>query len=483
MTEDFKIIGEWFLPSNPNDRVHGTLNFSRNEGASLELYGSLKSNHSLHEFANQELILGLSSKSKLITLYKCHMTKSGGATLVQGQESGKITLTYSIMYTLVGLHVNSPDELMFDHISSEIFNLGEWVGISGFINSMPDFEKIQRNEISVEYKLPEPIEFVIDKHSKGKFSFVANHPGFSRYQKNISIKQGVHFQVDTEPEKSVEDLLSYVFNFQNLLVLALYRSTYPMSISLRGERHKKELVGREPIRKKIELHISTSNIKANEEPLFDFEMLFSYKQIKDQFPQIIKNWFAKYELLKPAFNLLFEQFYNGNRFSENTFLNLAQSAETFHARIHNHTKIPKGEYQAMKEEILKSAPEVYHKWLKDQFNFGNNLNLHTRLSELTEKYSNDFLDRIITDKDEFVKQVKHSRNYYTHYSNDGKKKALKGGDLFYLSERLKILLVWAFLVEVGFDNELLSSCIDNVKWSKFNHLANWREGSEKIVTL
>ena len=83
--------------------------------------------------------------------------------------------------------------------------------------------------------------------------------------------------------------------------------------------------------------------------------------------------------------------YTKNRFNENTFLNLAQSAETFHARIHNHTKIPKEEYKIMKEEILKLTPSKYHKWLKDQFNFGNNLNLHSRLEELTKKYTNEIL--------------------------------------------------------------------------------------------
>ncbi len=479
MKDDFKIIGEWFLPSNPENRVHGTMSFIRSEGATLELYGSLTSDNFLPEFIGQELILGLSSESKQITLYKCLMTKSGGATLVQGRESGKSSVIYSIMYSFIGLHVNSPDELKFDHISSEIFNLDEWVGISGFVNLRPDLEKMKRHEISVEYKLPEPIEFKIDKESTGRFNFTANQPGLSRYQKSISIKQKVQFQVDTKSEKNIEELLSYVFSFQNFLILALYRSTYPLSIVLKGERHKEEFRDGKSVRKNIELYFSSSNIKENEKPRFDLEMIFSYRRIKEKFSQIIQNWFSKYELLEPAFNLLFEQFYNGNRFNVNTFLNLAQSAETFHARIHNHTKIPRDEYKIMKEEILKLTPSKYHGWLKDQFNFGNNLNLHSRLSEITEKYSNNILNRIIPDKKLFVKQVKHSRNYYTHYSSNGKKNALKGGDLFFLSERLKILLVCSFLMEIGFSKEELSNFLDNVKWTMFNHLVNWRDVNEE----
>lgn len=475
MDNNNKIIGEWFLPASPNERVHGTLYINRNDRLSLELYGSLTSDNFFSELVDQELILGLSSKSEQITLYNCLMRNSGGATLIQGRESGKPSVIYTITFALIGIHADSSTELMFDHISSEIFNLDEWVGISGFINLKPDFEKLHNHEISVEYKLPEPIVFKIDNQSTGKFNFVANHPGLSRYQKSVSINQRVQFQVDTKSEMNIKSLLSYLFRFQNFLILALYRSTYPLSVTLRGERHKEELPDRKSYRKNIELYFSPSNYKEYEKPQYDRDMLFSYRLIQEKFPHIIKEWFAKYELLKPAFNLLFEQFYNGNRFNENTFLNLAQSAETFHARIHNHTKIPKEEYKKMREEIIKLTPSKYHKWLKDQFKFGNNLNLHSRLEELTKKYTNEILDKVIPVKDLFIKQVKHSRNYYTHYSSDGKKKALKGSDLFYLSERLKILLVCAFLMEVGFNKELLTTCLDNIKWRKFNHLANWRD--------
>jgi len=128
----------------------------------------------------------------------------------------------------------------------------------------------------------------------------------------------------------------------------------------------------------------------------------------------------------------------------------------------------------MKEEILKVTSKEYHGWLNDQFKFGNNLYLHSRLSELVSKYSNRIIDKIITDKELFIKQVKHSRNYYTHFSEKGKKNALKGQELFFLSEKLKVLLVCAILMEVGFTKEKLTKLLDNIKWKNFNHIADWK---------
>ncbi len=475
MTEEFSIKGEWFLPSNKEQRVHGIMTYHPQNGTDLELYGSLNGDSFFSDFKDHEIILGLTSDSKQVTLYSCNMTESGGATLVQGEESGKPSTIYSIRYTLIGLHADSINDLRFNIISSEIFNLGEWVGISGFERQKMDFEKLKRHEVTVEYKLPEQIEFEIDKDTKGLFYFIANHPGLSRYQKTITITQRVEFQVKTEKEKSIEELLEYIFSFQNFLTLALYRSTYPLSITLSGEKHKKDYGNGEIHNKTIKLYFSSRNFKTNEKPKFGIEMIFDYGRIRNDFPTIIKNWYSKYELFEPAFDLVFEQFYNGNIFTVNTFLNLAQSAETFHARVHNHTRIPSEQYKKMKEEILKVVSKDYHTWLNDQFNFGNNLNLHTRLTELTEKYSNHILDKILGDKTQFVLKVKNSRNYYTHYSKDSEKKALKGVELFYLSERLKILLVCSFLIEVGFDRDNLSSTLDNVKWRLFNHLANWRD--------
>lgn len=475
MTEKFEITGEWFLPTNRDKRVHGTLTFDPEDRTELELYGSLdmESGNYNPEFKDQEIILGLTSESKQVTLCNCFMTKSGGVTFVQGQESGKSLTTYSIRYLLIGMHAMNSNDLMFNQISAEIFNLGEWVGISGFKKQEINPDKLRNYEITVDYKLPEQIEFELKDNIKGKFNFIADHPTLSRYQKNVTIDQRVEFQAISVNEMNINELLKYVITFQNFLTLALYKSTYPLSITLRGDRHKKDYRNGAQFKKPIKLFFSSRNFKVKDKPKFGIEMIFDYSRINDEFPNIIKNWYSKYELLGPAFDLVFEQFYNKNGFTVNTFLNLAQSAETFHARVHNHTKMPREQYKKMKEDILEVAPVEYHPWLNDQFKFGNSLNLHTRLTELTEKYSNEILDKILGDKAKFVLNIKHSRNYYTHYSKDGKKKALKGGELYYLSERLKILLVCSFLMEVGFDRHKLSTYLDKIKWIHFNHLANW----------
>lgn len=479
MNERFEYIGEWFLPSNKDYRIYGTLSYIPLEGIELRLYGSFEDSPMMALDTDQSIILGITSDSKHITLSDCLVTQRGSAKLVVGEEIGKPNITYSPRYLLKGIHIENMEDMTFNKVSAEIFNLGEWLDISGFDIK----DNYEHKTVSVNYKLPQPIEFEITQKLKGKFSFGLSGLIHTRYQKSADIDQKVEFEVESQQEETIEDLLKYIFTFQNLISLALYKSTYPLSISLEGSKHRMDYGEGKIINKRIDLYFSSRSIRFDEDEKLDIEMLFTYKNLGDNPNEIIKNWYLKYEMLEPAFNLLLEQFYNKG-FTENTFLNLAQSAETFHVRIHDRPRIPQEEYTKMKNDILNSAPSQYHSWLKEQFNFGNYLNLHSRLTELIEKYSNDILDKVLGDKTKFVTDVKNSRNYYTHYDKRLEKKALKGADLFYLSERLKILLVCAFLMEAGITKEMIVSYLERIKWRKFNHLVDWsKEESKANIAL
>lgn len=475
MKDNFQYKGQGFLPAAKDKRVTGILTYDSDQGSSLELFGSFDKDFPfLPRMRNEDIIHGITNDSKQITLYKCFVTKAGGAKLVVGEESGQPSTIFTINFIFEGVHVDTTEELKFQKLVSEIHNLDEWVGISGFAPALSNaFERWQKFELDVHYKLPEPIKFVITDQIEGQFNFIVNHPGWSRYQKEVTLKQRVELIITLQNELSTEDLLKHLFSFQNFLILALYHRTYPTSITLYSDNFSKDFGDGTSARKKIKLYFPISNRSKSNKLKLDLDMLFCYGHIKDDFQSIIKNWYQRYDQLEPAFNLLFEQFYNNDRFSENTFLNLAQAAETFHARTHNHTRMPKADFTNMKAEILTLAPSKFHEWLNEQFNFGNNLNLHTRLTEIVTKYKNEILDKIIGDKELFVKQVKWSRNYYTHYSSSGEKKALRGIDLFYLTEKLKILLVCTILIEVGFDKDKLTQLLEQNKHRFFNHLVKW----------
>jgi len=456
MTDDFTIQGEWFFPKDENFKADGILSYTANDYITLVINTKSTEITTEDSFENSDIILGTSSNGKMITLCNCSMISKN---IAQSK--------YLIRFVLINVHIETLEELKFNLISAEIFNLDEWIGISGFKKNKFNSKT---NTVSVEYELPHPIEFEIDEQTRGIFNYNTGPRELSLHQKTVTIQQKVNFQAFSKQKRGIIELLDYVVKFQSFLTLAFYRNTYPLFYKLRSDAHQLQLENGTSIPIIIDLFVSHNNIIKHEIPLFGIQMLFDYNRIKNDFQTIITHWYTKYKLLEPAFDLVIEQFYKGNQFSTNTFLNLAQAAETFHARIHSRTRIPQSLYKEISSQILEIVPLEYREQFREQLNFGNNLNLHTRLEELVSKYSNDHLTKIIGDIPKFIIDVKVSRNYYTHYSKDGNKRALKNRDLFLLSEKLKLLLVCSFLMEIGINKDDISEFTRNVYWLNFNHL-------------
>lgn len=473
--DNFEIKGEWFLPSDTDNRISGILYYDVVKGLYLELFGDFSGISPFQTYSSSEhnIILGLTTDSKEITLYKSFITNRSGMTLVQNQEAGKPFSRYLVNFVFEGAHFFTEDELKFDKLSTEIVDLDEWVGISGFNNDYNferEIELQKKKEFELNYKLPEAINFKLSDELDGYFNFVMNTSDKHIFTKKITVSQKTLLTLKYKSEKDYSIILKDLFKFQNFLILALYEKTNTRNITLYNANLRKDYGKAGIVNRQIKLYSNTSSeFKNNVKQKHFMDMLFSYGTIRDSFPTIINNWYKLYDKLESSFNLLIEQFYNDKRFTENTFLNLAQSIESFHAHTRNKTKIPKSEYSEMKNDILSVVDVKYHTWLKEQFNFGNNLNLHSRLEEIIDFCSCDMIDKMI-DKDNFIKDVKNSRNYYTHYSNTLKTKALKGKDLFYLSQKLKMILVCTFLLEIGFDKELLNKLIEDKKYKFFYDL-------------
>lgn len=362
MTENMEIEGEWFLPESKK-RAHGRLIYNPFKGSDLKLYGSLEDESTKplpFKFKDQEIIHGLSSDNKPITLYRCLMTKTEGIKRTAGQESCKQWIEYRVRLIFIGIHANSKEDLKFNTISSSIFNLDEWLEDHGFeIN----YDEINWG-VSVEYKTPEPIRFKIDDSASGSFNFKFDGPPLSPIIKRAEIKQEVEFKTEVCEDLSIDELLKYLFRFRDFLILASYQRTYPSQVTLTAQQFQKKSYNGKKYPEQVELYLSPSYFNEIDKPVLFYQFIFRYNHIAKSFEEVIQNWYSKYEILELVIPLLNEQFHKRYEFHKNTFLNLAQAAETFHARIfEGSTRYPKKDYGIMKDDILKSAPVEHRDFL------------------------------------------------------------------------------------------------------------------------
>jgi len=203
-------------------------------------------------------------------------------------------------------------------------------------------------------------------------------------------------------------------------------------------------------------------------------MLFTYDDIKNDFELIMKRWYSNYERFEAPFNLVLNQFYISKYYLENLFINVAQAAESFHSHLNLIDDTPKleqdEEYDIKVKTIIDSSPDHLKKWVTSRIDKKPQHFYDTRLKYLVKEFSNEELDKMIGDTNLFVKNVKNSRNYYTHYYNSLKKVAADGIELVRLYQKLKLLLISAFLIESGFDKTQLEKIFKEKSYNLFGYL-------------
>jgi hypothetical protein len=73
MLDSFEYSGEWWLPENPEKKVHGKLNYNPRARSILILDGALSEKPEAGTY--YKIILGISSNGKKMTLRKCLLVK------------------------------------------------------------------------------------------------------------------------------------------------------------------------------------------------------------------------------------------------------------------------------------------------------------------------------------------------------------------------------------------------------------------------
>lgn len=449
--------GMWFLPNNLHDKINGILTYNPDDIYSeLELFGHI-ADYNEDDFF--EILLGITLDGEQITLHNCRIFQK--STFSKDKINNVTSSKLKVDFIFNGAHIQNVNDLMFEEIQTEIYNLENWVGIEGFSNVSRDYVD-DSYKIDFTYNQPKPIEFKISDKLQGSFRFSISDNNYVTFQKEYKYTQTTRFILNSSDSVSFRDLLYDVYIFQNFLVSALFTHTISFNVILFSDNffteHKssdKEI----KIAKPIQLYGGTRKKITQEKPKTFFQMLFTYNDIEKQFPEIISKWYKNHDILSNSFSLFFYQFYLNDKYLDVLFLNLAQAVETFHYHLYPNKKLLESpEFKKRKKLLKVSLTKELYDWIEPQMS--NNLYLDIRLSEIIEKYSTDVLLYHIGDITIFKRDIKNTRNYLTHFNPDLEKKALVGNKLLDLYIKLQMLLVSAFLIESGFKKELVNDLLN-----------------------
>lgn len=189
------------------------------------------------------------------------------------------------------------------------------------------------------------------------------------------------------------------------------------------------------------------------------DFLVPYDSVCHELPTLIDTWLAAMPSIETV-NALFESAQVLERPPLHlVFLTLTHVLEGLHRSTYAGVYMDPAAYDAVYQEIATGLPKSlgsdHRQALKRRIEFGNEISFRKRLSELVGSLPDD-LRLLITGRAAGVPEVwVNTRNYYTHWTHDLKKKAAEGVELYCLNTRLMMLARVLLLRQVAVPPEVI----------------------------
>jgi ApeA N-terminal domain 1 len=454
--------GLWWLPTAPDEKHEGNLTITKG-AATLDLLGhfgrqliSEGERERVYSIwlADQERVLGLTTDGQEITLVDCTQG-SGGGMHIPGIENG----VYHARAVIVGHMFHATDTINFDEVEIRTAELENWVGIIPF----PVTLNPARNAGTLTFERPPRMEFSLPSGETALLRFEVHGTGLGIVTTETTLRYAAWLGLRFPQKQSLEEAARAVWRLRNFLSLAVGKALAVLAV----DAYRDDVVDRAG--RRLTLHIFYA-LARNPEPaprgVEPRELLFDLQQARDRLADVLSRWLSHQDRYEPVFELYFGTLYNPGSYREQRFIAYAQAIETY-----DRLKRPKAkerdpaEHKELIGEILKAVPETLRAWLKEKLAWSNDLPLARRIEYVLSGCPN-ITTRIVGDEgiEAFVKAVKDTRNYYTHYDPKLKAKAAtEPRDMHRLTVQLRAVLETAFLLDIGFTCEEIETSLQRAR--------------------
>lgn len=382
-----------------------------------------------------------------ILLYQCSTGKEHSHVLSHTQQ-----IIYAD-YAFWGLEVKSEDEIKFSNIT---FDFGEIIDWSGLCRYNWDFSEDGGSNLLWIHK--KPVTFNLNENLELTFYPNQGSIGGDMYGKEIKVNQQVFIQFAYKKPTTLDIIIEDALCIQYLIGLGINNKVEIDNVRYEHSSIYMEFDNHEGTSEKK--HISAdmligTGITSPTPSVRQYDCLFTLEDINKN--DIFTKWKSYYSTLKPVLDLYFTAFSKTAGTSEMLFLNLTQALETYHARfVTDDVK----EYIARVDKIVdnfchgNSNSQSWKEFLlDDRQKTSKRIYLRSRLSDLI------FAEGILPfwpnnyKKDEYIRKVVDTRNYYTHYDPEKLDKAFSKVELPFINGHLIALLQFHILVLIGFDTD------------------------------
>lgn len=414
-TEPLIFHGEWWVPAladpktrsicfNPKQamgleqRLTGSLTYYGDRYSMLEIY-HVPSHFQAQFYYQNSVMWGCDANGNVFTLFDVKMIE---------RPFGEMTCSkFTARLILRGKQILSMDEPWFNSSRVSFQYLRNWA----FQNSIVFRKSGAFYHADFPADVEKLLETKVDDTIKWKLGQGASiHTNV--YDLNVS--QTSVLEIESTEPLSLGAYLKQIEEFAQFLSIAECGQQNPLEIKIKGKEDKRYC---ELLFKREE------SIPPGIDPLINFRAL------KEKIPAMLKCWHENYDRIAPISSYLIASLKDKDRFDAPDFLIIAQALDGYHKRFVN-----------KKEENDCRKYEVQIRKLLDQF------------QDVTAIQKCN-IDPVV---------LKDSRHKYSHlYPDEEHTQAVEGEDLYWLTEKCKILLICCILNMLGLTNDEINHCCES----------------------
>lgn len=454
LEREIKLAGYFWLPSESDKKIPGTLFISSRGKIKLEVLGMLEERINTETSKYEMPIICGNVESKNYITLEDSFYKSQGIPLPGIVSKSEIVSNY----VYFGVAAEKKSDLVFDKFDFTLDRLPDWIGRVNIQNTLL---KEYGEPIDIKYIPQKKLEYNLMDGDKLIIYFPYSLSRPSRF--DIQVSQKVRISIVSKKKKSLHDFIFLSFKIINFFSFSVNETLNIANVEISSKDITNQINGKSyPI--KIETIYASQNI-SQKKLKYRHQMLFDFDDIEDTFESKIQNWLQNYQVIEPTMNLYFSVKQGNHTHLESQFLFLIQALETYHRRISNEKYIDDTKYEILKKSILDGCPQEHKKWLEGKLIYANEISLRSRIKKIIEPFNN--LIGTTKERKSLTGKIVDTRNYLTHYNEELYEKSIKGFELVNLNESLEGLLELSLLKELQFTDVEINNIFERIIARKF----------------
>lgn len=452
--------GHWWLPDDPSDTHAGFLTFRPEAGVELVLMGGFDDEVRrrigpgawavMAEAKDFPVIHGFAG-GKAVTLITARAagSKTYGMGLV---GAGPDEQTIKAQTALVGVHLDSPDQVIFTKADFSVEDAWLWSAESAITVRMQWNETSDRpaEEAGIRLK-PLPEQHAQVEGAKISLAHRLTGPTIDamRGGSRGRVEHRTVFSIEPYTQASLNMLMADIARIQSLLALATGRGPALLWLTAYLPRTEiSEEFSENSHSRKVDVY---TRYRGEGDPNVDavdsHNLVFSLNDVP--FADIVTKWWGVQQQFRAACNMIVGARYMTDHYIETMLIAAVSAAESFHRDLKEEPLVSRAAAEKRLQPALDALSEDDRKWLKSFIPIG--FSLGQRLESLARRLPQPCRDRLLPKPSSWIHAAKRARHDLSHAGRTG-------DDIRKLNAIVKVtraVVLVNILLELGLSEERL----------------------------